>query len=317
MGLAGPKKRTKISHDPNNIAWSRSTTGYGHRIMSAQGWTPGAFLGAPGAAHSSCYTAASASHIRVVLKDDTLGLGARPRNPLAEDEPTGLDAFQDLLGRLNGKSDVELVKEQRRREDIKLLSFVERRWKSMAFVPGGYLVKEDPARTLVVAEQANKDDSSDPKSGQETTQKRPKKEKRKEKPRHREEPIDSRSISSKSERGTINSADQTSDDESTNIVPSESKSRKKEKKKKPKKRKMDEVNEEESLPDGRIGCKGILPNKQSAQQSTGERYINGDSMINVREHRPLGRQVIRSRYIQQKKMALLDAKSLNEIFMTS
>jgi Pin2-interacting protein X1 len=35
----------------------------------------------------------------------------------------------------------------------------------------------------------------------------------------------------------------------------------------------------------------------------------------VKEQRPMGRHIIRGRYIQQKKLALMDIKSLNEIFM--
>ncbi|KAI5287818.1 telomerase inhibitor, partial [Ascosphaera acerosa] len=88
--------------------------------MSRQGWAPGETLGARDAAHSGHFTAASHSHIRVARKEDNLGLGARARRPLEDDEPTGLDAFQAMLGRLNGKSDAELLKEQRKVEDRKL-----------------------------------------------------------------------------------------------------------------------------------------------------------------------------------------------------
>ncbi|KAF7183215.1 hypothetical protein CNMCM7691_003128 [Aspergillus felis] len=152
MGLAAPRKKTKISHDPNNTSWSRSTDGFGHRILKAQGWSPGSFLGARNATHSDLFTTASASHIRVVLKDDTLGLGARPKRDLL-DEPTGLDAFKGLLGRLNGKSDTQLEAEQQKRNDAKLARYAATKWQTVRFVSGGLLVQEKDNATASPASQ--------------------------------------------------------------------------------------------------------------------------------------------------------------------
>ncbi|KAJ8194998.1 hypothetical protein LV164_003085 [Aspergillus fumigatus] len=152
MGLAAPRKKTKISHDPNNTSWSRSTDGFGHRILKAQGWTPGDFLGARNATHSDLFTTASASHIRVVLKDDTLGLGARPKRDLL-DGPTGLDAFKGLLGRLNGKSDTQLEAEQQKRDDAKLARYAATKWQTVRFISGGLLVQEKDNATASPASQ--------------------------------------------------------------------------------------------------------------------------------------------------------------------
>ncbi|KAL4993670.1 hypothetical protein BDV10DRAFT_178613, partial [Aspergillus recurvatus] len=146
MGLAAPRKKTKISHDPNNTNWSRSTSGFGHKILSSQGWTPGSFLGARNAAHADMFTAASASHIRVIVKDDTLGLGARSKRDLL-DEPTGLDAFKGLLGRLNGKSDAELQADQRKRDDVKLARYAATKWQAVRFISGGLLAQEKDEST--------------------------------------------------------------------------------------------------------------------------------------------------------------------------
>ncbi|PWY64721.1 hypothetical protein BO70DRAFT_325214 [Aspergillus heteromorphus CBS 117.55] len=141
MGLAAPRKKTKISHDPNNTNWARSTSGFGHRILSSQGWTPGSFLGAQNAAHSDMFTAASASHIRVIMKDDTLGLGARSkRDPL--NEPTGHDAFKGLLGRLNGKSDADLEIDRQKRDNAKLARYAATKWQAVTFISGGLLSQE-------------------------------------------------------------------------------------------------------------------------------------------------------------------------------
>lgn len=128
------RRRTKFSHDPNNTAWANSTDGYGQRMLQSHGWTPGASLGA----RNKSYTKAKGiSHIRVTLKDDNLGLGAKsgPNVP----QP-GLDAFQGLLGRLNGKSDVQLVKEQNTRDDLRRVNYSERRWGGLHFISGGLLV---------------------------------------------------------------------------------------------------------------------------------------------------------------------------------
>ncbi|KAI9717307.1 MAG: hypothetical protein M1812_004834 [Candelaria pacifica] len=139
MGLSGSRKRAKISNDPRNTNWSRSTSTFGHKILTAQGWTPGSFLGAQDASHAEFHTEANASHIRVAMKDDNLGVGARgSRQP--EGECVGLDAFQGLLGRLNGKSDQTLEKEQQSRNDVKRVLYTERRWGGMHFVKGGLLV---------------------------------------------------------------------------------------------------------------------------------------------------------------------------------
>ncbi|KAK1755372.1 protein PXR1 [Echria macrotheca] len=140
MGLAGAKNKRKLGNDPNNTKWSRNTDSYGQRLLRASGWEPGQYLGAKGAAHAEWHTEASTSHIRVVLKDDNLGLGAK-RN--TGDECTGLDAFQHLLGRLNGKSEEALESEKKVREDAKLSLYVERKLGSVRFVSGGFLVGDE------------------------------------------------------------------------------------------------------------------------------------------------------------------------------
>ena len=51
-----------------------------------------------------------------------------------------MDGFQDLLGRLNGKSQGELGKAQKIRETLKRNLYAERRWGTLRFVSGGLLV---------------------------------------------------------------------------------------------------------------------------------------------------------------------------------
>lgn len=108
--------------------------------MTSQGWQPGDYLGAKNAAHAEFHTAANASHIRVSFKDDNLGLGAKIGSGVGHGECTGLDAFTNLLGRLNGKDEEELEREQKSREDLKRAIYTERKWGSIRFVPGGFLI---------------------------------------------------------------------------------------------------------------------------------------------------------------------------------
>ncbi|KAJ9668836.1 telomerase inhibitor [Coniosporium apollinis] len=139
MGLAGPKNRSKISTDPNNTTWSRSTSRFGHRILTSQGWTPGQALN-PHAGHAGHYTAANTSHIRIALKDDNLGLGATRGGRDAE--TFGLSQLAGLLGRLNGKGEGELKREEAARRDVQLVGYQQRRWGAVRFVSGGFLVGE-------------------------------------------------------------------------------------------------------------------------------------------------------------------------------
>ncbi|MCJ1294743.1 telomerase inhibitor [Xylographa carneopallida] len=152
MGLGAPRKRAKISHDPNNTNWSKCSTSYGRKMLLSQGWTPGSFLGAIDAPHAHLHSDANASHIRVAVKDDNLGLGAKRGSGVNAGECVGLDVFQSLLGRLNGKSEDVLKKEQQSRDDLKRAIYTERRWGALRFVSGGVLVG-DKIERLAEAEK--------------------------------------------------------------------------------------------------------------------------------------------------------------------
>ncbi|KAF1942690.1 hypothetical protein EJ02DRAFT_401875 [Clathrospora elynae] len=172
MGLAAPKNRSKISNDPQNTNWANNTSGFGHRILASKGWQPGDSLGAADASHAAHYTAASQSHIRVFLKDDNLGLGAKRGSERAEN--FGLAGLESILGRLNGK-EAEVKKEEERREEIEKRAFVYRKYGMMNFVSGGFLVgdkitkkddikKEAEVETEVKSEPESDDGASDKKS---------------------------------------------------------------------------------------------------------------------------------------------------------
>ncbi|KAH8698253.1 hypothetical protein BGW36DRAFT_375721 [Talaromyces proteolyticus] len=269
MGLAAPRKKVKLSHDPNNTKWSRSTDGFGHKIMTSQGWTPGSYLGARNAPHADTFTVASASHIRVTLKDDTLGLGARSR-VMGNDEPTGLDAFQGLLGRLNGKSDTQLEKEQRKRDDDRLAIYAQKKYQMVNFVSGGYLAPEKseafPESRDVLSEKLNAEDRPTDTRNRETNN----------------------DISEFDEKATV-----------SGVIKEKAKKKDKKRKAKPKKSTEDIENDKRDLP---------RTNNISVEAVS-------ETPVISREQRPMGRHAIRGRHIQQKKRAIMDDRSLNEIFM--
>lgn len=129
--------RSKISNDPQNTHWANNTERFGHKILASQGWKAGDTLGAKDAAHEAHYTQASQSHIRVFLKDDNLGLGAKRGSERAEN--FGLAGLESILGRLNGREE-EVKKEEARREEIEKRAYVFRKFGSMNFISGGFLV---------------------------------------------------------------------------------------------------------------------------------------------------------------------------------
>lgn len=131
-------RRTKISADPNNTNWAKSENNYGARLLAKSGWQPGQFLGAENANHADHYTAANASHIRVVLREDNAGLGAIKGKSNAE--TFGLSTLSGIFGRLNGKSEAEVQKQADTQRDLELQAYQSHKWGTMNFVYGGLLV---------------------------------------------------------------------------------------------------------------------------------------------------------------------------------
>ncbi|KAE8160600.1 protein pxr1 [Aspergillus tamarii] len=303
MGLAAPRKRTKISNDPNNTNWSRSTSGYGHKIMSSQGWTPGSFLGARNAAHADMFTAASASHIRVVVKDDTLGLGARSkRDPL--DEPTGLDAFKGLLGRLNGKSDADLEAEEKKREVAKIARYAAAKWHTVRFISGGLLAQEKLVSLSPRKETPGAQHSSHQIQGGLDLQK--------------SENDANTSIEDnlfKVPREEQVSSISTAEDTYRSKDKRHRKDKQEKKDKKDRKAKKRKHMDEPSATDSEIPEKAILETSLEATVNESRDASPQVARIFSKERRPMGRHLLRGRHIAQKKKALMDDRSLNEIFM--
>lgn len=158
LRVANFSRRSKLSQDPNNTTWSRSATKYGQKILQSHGWTPGESLGASGTASSDLRSVASLSHIKIALKDDNLGLGAKHDAARASNETTGLDVFQDLLGRLNGRGIIDVNKNRLQRSNLRSSAYIKQRWGNLCFVSGGLLVG-DRLTDLAMCEQSTLNNS--------------------------------------------------------------------------------------------------------------------------------------------------------------
>lgn len=345
-----PRSRKKISNDPNNTKWTRDTTTFGQKILRAQGWQPGQFLGAQDAPHAELHSAASASYIRVVLKDDMKGLGF---NKAKEDEVTGLDVFSDLLSRLNGKSEAAVQEDVDARLAVKTNRYVEMRWGPMRFVRGGLLVgdklKEDEGKETSTESEESSDDKTrtdeatrskkDKKSKKrkvvedadesesEVAETKDKKRRRKDededdlkaekKKRRKEEKKKEKKRSKKSSKSTKDESDE--DDDNDDAEKAAKKKAKKDKKEK--KRERREKKEEKKR------RKAAKVADSSGHGSSSSSSSDGDSDNDTTTAAstpaagsgtatPLGnRNFSRSRYIAQKRRAVMDAKALAQIFM--
>jgi len=337
----------KLSHDPNNTKWTRDTGGFGHKIMTSQGWRPGEYLGVKDASHAEFHTAANASHIRVTIKDDNLGLGAKKGSGVGEGECTGLDVFQNLLGRLNGRDEDEMAKEQRSREDLKRAIYTERKWGSIRFVPGGFLIG-DKIQDLVEGEaerirllgqkKSTAEDNDFSASSQEEVPEvvavKIKKSKKKKKADillqdeaamilETSLPIDRESKKCKKRQRA----------EETEADAAEETARLKKEKKEKKKRKKEKAAAEALIAEKNDSTKPKKKSKReegsrSAHASTLTTPVvsGGESVGRSSTSTPipttytpptqsLGRHAVRSRNIAQKRLAVMDMASLNQIFM--
>lgn len=135
-------------------------------MLRSQGWEPGQYLGAKDAAQADRYTEANSSHIKVVLKDNNLGLGAKQGGG---DECTGLFDFQHLLGRLNGKAEDVLEAELVAREDVKRSAYLHRKLGTIRFVRGGFLVGDVLKEEIDAEESAKSDVEMTTSSAEETS----------------------------------------------------------------------------------------------------------------------------------------------------
>lgn len=362
MGLAGNKKRSKLSTDPNNNAWAKSTNNFGHRILASQGWKPGDYLGAENAAHSDHYTAANASHIRVLLREDNLGLGAKVGGK-SNAETFGLSTLSGIFGRLNGASDEDVQKKQDALRDAELRSYQDVKYGFINFVRGGLLVgdkiedaqeKKLPQKTAD-AKMATADDSAKngqkrkaddvEEGGKESSKKRKagkgdagaseaaseakEKKQRKKERKYAEE--ESKAKDSEFTEEASNSSDSSAD---ARAAKRQAKRERKERRRADREERRSEKNEDSDgksrmKEDKRARKEERRRRKEEKRRARAEKSDTAapDTTTTTTVATPatsgtstptqpaFGRQAIRQRYIQQKRMASMDPKALNEILM--
>ncbi|KAI3555750.1 G-patch domain-containing protein [Colletotrichum abscissum] len=341
MGLAQAKTRRKIGKDPNNTKWTKDLDSFGQKILRSQGWEPGQYLGAKDAAHAVHHTAANASFIRVALKDDMLGLGFKQAR---DDRVTGMDVFSDLLGRLNGKSTEVIAKEQEARTALKSTLYCDNKFGPMRFVSGGFLVgdkiKEEPTAEAKEkidsdsddvkmenipesskkskkrkAEESSEDESSS--SEDEKAKKKRRKEEKKEKKRSKSKSAAKEDASEdtqdetaekkakkdrkRSKKAKKEAADNSDEDES-----SDDKSTKKKRKGETDAEKAARKEEKKRRKEEKRAKKAAAASASASTTPT----ASGTSTPVLRGH-----HAVRSRWIAQKRMATMDDKALNAIFM--
>lgn len=279
--------------------------------MLSQGWKAGEGLGARNRRGFNSYDNAK---LKVSFKDDNLGLGASLKSKDVEASRTGLDAFQGLLGRLNGKSDAEVEAVERKVEERKLAMFAQGKWGGMVFVSGGLLVQRDDfkanddvseeqrefkamrndAEAIAKAKGRKKGDDDemvDVPEEDENTAKARRKQERAEKRQRKEE----RRRRRKAETSTGLERTTASNEASATDIPKKREKRKKKAK---------------SLP--------TPPDDTSASNTDADTDDIPESALPPAASRPMprnGRQMLRGKNIAAKKMAFADAKLLDEIFM--
>ncbi|KAJ4344541.1 telomerase inhibitor [Didymosphaeria variabile] len=347
MGLAAPKNRSKISNDPQNTTWANNTERFGHRILTSQGWTPGSSLGATDAAHKAHYTAASHSHIRVLLKDDNLGLGAKRGSERAEN--FGLAGFASILGRLNGKEE-EVKKEQERQEKIAQRAYVYQKFGMMNFVSGGFLVGDKIEKGVKREIEVKVEVKSEPESSDsEAVEKKSKKRKRSSEDEVKLEEQSGDEPELKRKKKSMNLREEAAKEDAA--LKSSSKSKKEKKDKKDKKDKKSKsasdtlATDSEPLSDKarrkaekrarkeekklkkalkKAAKEAAKSSPTTEDPSSGsEEEVESTSASSVPTsgtatpsgltYNPRGMHAVRQRYIRQKKMASMDPQALKEV----
>lgn len=283
MGLAGVKVKQRFGLDPRNTNWSNDKSRFGHQYLEKMGWQPGSGLG--------LVDHAVTSHVKVSVKDDNLGLGAKLKkkssDPLDDDETHGLDAFQRILGRLNGKEDkIDRELERQRKDKIingKLgIQFVKgdtlkSTWDSESKQLRGDGSKKDNARSSKKRSRHDDEDNKEPAV----------EEKKKKKKENKEKKSKDKKASKK-----------------------EKESRKKEKESGKKENEVKQVKES-----GKSGKKERKDKKNAKEEKKERKNIESKSAILKNEAPMASRLSARAKYIRQKKASVMDPKLLNEIFM--
>ncbi|EPX72824.1 ribosome biogenesis protein [Schizosaccharomyces octosporus yFS286] len=294
MGLAGNKVKQQIGADPRNSRWAKNKDRKGFKLLASYGWQDGNGLGQQqhGRVHN----------IKVALKDDTLGIGAKPSN---DTEWSGLGEFNAIFGRLNGDENAygmsaEKAKhrkqlDQRKDAESKNLRSLEL---ARRFVLGGTFTSEFSDWMKKAAEDENRiaEDSSDNENA-DSSEKETKKKKKEKKSKH-----SSSSSSKKKEEKTKRSKKDKKD----------SKEKKKEKKESSKKKslstsdKKDKKEKEEKKLKRKRKNVSSSASSESDDEDADTKSSHRKKPTNVHFH-------TRRKFLAQKRAAISDPTALREI----
>ncbi|AJS26569.1 Pxr1p [Saccharomyces cerevisiae YJM1386] len=264
MGLAATRTKQRFGLDPRNTAWSNDTSRFGHQFLEKFGWKPGMGLGLSPMNSNT-------SHIKVSIKDDNVGLGAKLKRKDKKDEfdngeCAGLDVFQRILGRLNGKeSKISEELDTQRKQKI-----IDGKW-GIHFVKGEVLASTWDPKTHKLRNYSN---------------------------------------AKKRKREGDDSEDE--DDDDKEDKDSDKKKHKKHKKDKKKDKKDKKEHKKHKKEEKRLKkekrAEKTKETKKTSKLKSSESASNIPDAVNTRLS-------VRSKWIKQKRAALMDSKALNEIFM--
>lgn len=275
-----------------------------------------------------------------MLKDDSLGLGAK-RNQ--GDECTGLDALQDLLSRLNGKSDEALGEEKKKREDLKINKYLHRKLGTVTFVYGGLLVgdkvqeladsmkdKHQGAAQVPGSEETS-GESSDAGKKEKKSKKRKaedaegvpsdsKKEKKSKKSKSEDADEDSKSKRKekkekrRKKEKVASDKDEDSSPDDADEDASERKKAKKEKKEKRRKARLENDEEDAADASDPKSKKSKKKRKADKEEPTPQPTESSTPIASGTSTPSLPtRHLARSRFIAQKRAAVMDQAALNQV----
>lgn len=287
-------------------------------MMVQQGWSEGQSLGNRSSSHLAVNDAdrLAAARVGILFKDNNLGLGAKTKSKDIEGQRTGLDAFQAMLGRLNGKSDKEVEAMEKKVEDRKLEMYAKGRWGGMVFVKGGTLVGEKTFGTGEEIEPANvnesRDQSGESQDSDTGVAKDTEKQKRKEEKKQRKEARRIRREAKAAKKAAKSAKRQAKSQQSSS---------------------EDDQSEDEKDQQHLSSCTSahtLAPDEPVSSASSGnedstssnlkrKRSVTTTTPLPVKTAIPTpvkgGRHLLRGRNIQAKRMAFSDMKGLDEIFM--
>jgi Pin2-interacting protein X1 len=236
-----------------------------------------------------------------VFREDNLGLGAKTGSQ--RDNNHGLEILQGVLGRLNGKSSEVLEKEEKARRDVKCALYAEQRWGSLRFMHGGVLtgnttleVTSTPLEELPDVSEGEAGPA--PSGGSESipnatfpeeadNRKALRRKEKKEKREKKEKKL------KKSQKERRADAEDLADPDTQNEA--SEKAAKKERKRQKALQRQKEATESEGASE-----KEAVVKTESTPRSSGS-------------NTPSSRFHVRQRYIQHKRMAMMDAKALSEV----